>query len=246
KIFGKSRVGHYEMLKLLESHLFLKDISDNQGGASETEMRQLDVSDDSDSQQDGRKRRGGSARKRGEERRPPSILDDNAAIDMHNINLIFLHRNLMEALLKKSEIFHNKVVGSFVRIRIPCSRLNQDNYRLVQIIGTSKAAESYKVGKRATNVMLQILNLDKMETISMDLVSNQDFSEEECKRLRQSIKCGLIKRMTVGDIMKKARELQEARVVDWLEAEIVRLSHLRDRASEKGRKKEYPFIIYQK
>ncbi|XP_074275453.1 zinc finger CCCH domain-containing protein 19-like [Silene latifolia] len=237
KIFGKSQVGHFEMLKLLESHLFLKDIADNQGSA-ETEMEQLDASDDTDSLQGGRKRRGRKQHKRGEERRPQSILDDNAAIDMHNINLIFLHRNLVEALLKKPEIFHDKVVGSFVRIRIPCSGRNQDNYRLVQIIGTSKAAEFYKVGKRTTKVMLQILNLDKMETISMDLVSNQDFSEEECKRLRQSVKCGLIKRMTVGDIEKKARELQEARVVDWLEAEIVRLTHLRDRASEKGRKKE--------
>lgn len=41
-----------------------------------------------------------------------------------------------------------------------------------------------------------------------------------------------------GDVLEKARELQEVRVIDWLEAEIVRLSHLRDRASEKGRKKE--------
>lgn len=28
--------------------------------------------------------------------------------------------------------------------------------------------------------------------------------------------------------------------LQWLEAEILRLTHLRDRASEKGRKKEYP------
>jgi hypothetical protein len=30
-------------------------------------------------------------------------------------------------------------------------------------------------------------------------------------------------------------------LLQWLEAEIVRLSHLRDRASENGRRKEYPF-----
>lgn len=29
----------------------------------------------------------------------------------------------------------------------------------------------------------------------------------------------------------------------WLETETVRLSHLRDRASEKGRRKEYPFFF---
>jgi len=32
-------------------------------------------------------------------------------------------------------------------------------------------------------------------------------------------------------------------VIQWLETEIVRLSHLRDRASEKGRRKEYPFLL---
>lgn len=31
-------------------------------------------------------------------------------------------------------------------------------------------------------------------------------------------------------------------LLQWLETEIVRLSHLRDRASEKGRRKEYPLV----
>ena len=32
-------------------------------------------------------------------------------------------------------------------------------------------------------------------------------------------------------------------LMQWLETEIVRLSHLRDRASEKGRRKEYPLLF---
>ncbi|KAH9623009.1 hypothetical protein KSS87_009632 [Heliosperma pusillum] len=234
KLFHKPRVGHFEMLKLLESHFFLKDADDNQGTVANSEMRQLDADDNLDSPHDGSKSRGKKSRKR-EGRGSQSNLDDYAAIDMHNINLIFLRRNLMDALLENPETFHDKAVGAFVRIRISGSSKNQDIYRLVQITGTSKAAEPYKVGKRTTDIMLEILNLDKTETVSIDTMSNQDFSEDECKRLRQSIKCGLINRMTVGDIIDKARELQEVRVLDWLEAEIVRLSHLRDRASEKGR-----------
>lgn len=31
--------------------------------------------------------------------------------------------------------------------------------------------------------------------------------------------------------------------MQWLETETVRLSHLRDRASDMGRKKEYPFLL---
>ncbi|KAK7409795.1 hypothetical protein VNO78_00116 [Psophocarpus tetragonolobus] len=112
-----------------------------------------------------------------------------------------------------------------------------------QVVGTCKGAEPYKVGKRMTDILLEILNLNKTEIVSIDIISNQEFTEDECKRLRQSIKCGLINRLTVGDIQDKALVLQAVRVKDWLEAEIVRLSHLRDRASEKGRRKEYPLLL---
>ncbi|CAO2814999.1 unnamed protein product [Amaranthus hypochondriacus] len=240
KLFGKPRVGHFEMLKLLESHFLLKEDShayDNRGSFVDTETSQLDIDDHTDSFLDSGKSRGKKSRKKGEER-AQSNLDDYAAIDMHNIDLIYLRRCLMESLMDDSETFHEKVVGSFVRIRISGSSQKQDIYRLVQIVGTSKAPEPYKVGKRTTEVMLEILNLDKTEIIAIDTISNQEFTEDECKRLRQSIKCGLINRMTVGDVLEKARELQEVRVTDWLEAEILRLTHLRDRASEKGRKKE--------
>lgn len=32
--------------------------------------------------------------------------------------------------------------------------------------------------------------------------------------------------------------------MQWMEAEILRLSHLRDRASDLGRRKEYPLQVY--
>ncbi|KAA8536046.1 hypothetical protein F0562_028524 [Nyssa sinensis] len=157
-LFGKARVGHFEMLKLLESHFLIKEdsqIDDIQGTVVDTDVNQVEAEGNTD------------ANKRG--------------------------------------------------IRISGSNQKQDMYRLVQVVGTSKAAEPYKIGKRTTDI---------------------EFTEDECKRLRQSIKCGLINRLTVGDILEKATEVQVARVNDWLETEIVRLSHLRDRASEKGRRKE--------
>lgn len=47
----------------------------------------------------------------------------------------------------------------------------------VVFAGTSKAAEPYKVGKRTTEIMVEILNLDKTEIISIDTISNQEFTE---------------------------------------------------------------------
>ncbi|KAL8228447.1 hypothetical protein R6Q57_016031 [Mikania cordata] len=231
-LFGKPRVAHIEMLKLLESHFLVKEdtpTDDLQGTVVDTEISPVDDKD--------KKRKG---RKKSDKRGPQSNREDYAAIDTHNITLIYLRRKLVEDLLDDMVRFHEIIVGTFVRIRISGAHQKQDIYRLVQVTGTSEAAW-YTLSKRTTCTMLEILNLDKTETISIDSISNQDFMEDECKRLRQSIKCGLISRLTVGDVLDKAMELQAVRVNDWFETEIVRLNHLRDRASDLGRKKEYPF-----
>ncbi|CAJ1973035.1 unnamed protein product [Sphenostylis stenocarpa] len=238
-LFGKPRVGHFEMLKLLESHFLLKEDSqaeDLQGSVVDTEVSHLEGDGNPNPYMKAGKDKRRKNRKKGDERGLQTNVDDYAAIDNHNINLIYLRRNLVEDLLEDTEKFNDKVVGSFVRIRISGSGQKQDLYRLVQVVGTCKAAEPYKVGKRMTDTLLEILNLNKTEIVSIDIISNQEFTEDECKRLRQSIKCGLINRLTVGDIQDKALVLQAVRVKDWLETEIVRLSHLRDRASEKGQK----------
>ncbi|MED6204310.1 hypothetical protein PIB30_008129 [Stylosanthes scabra] len=240
-LFGKPRVGHFEMLKLLESHFLLKEDSqteDMQGSVLDNEISHLEGDGISDSYVKAGKDKRRKTRKKGDERGLQTNVDDFAAIDNHNVNLIYLRRNLVEELLEDTEKFHDRVVGAFVRIRISGSGQKQDLYRLVQVVGTCKAAEPYKVGKRMTDLLLEILNLNKTEIVSIDIISNQEFTEDECKRLRQSIKCGLINRLTLGDIQEKALALQAVRVNDWLETEIVRLSHLRDRASEKGRRKE--------
>ncbi|KAL5791060.1 hypothetical protein ACOSQ2_005948 [Xanthoceras sorbifolium] len=242
-LFGKSRVGHFEMLKLLESHFLTKEesqVDDLQESVVDTETNQLEADGSFDALIKGGKKR--KPRKKGDGRGLQSNLDDYAAIDIHNINLIYLRRNLAEELLEDTETFHDKAVGCFARIRISGSVQKQDLYRLVQVVGTSKVAEPYKVGKRTTDILLEILNLNKTEVISIDIISNQEFTEDECKRLRQSIKCGLINRLTVGDIQEKAMALQAVRVNDWMESEILRLSHLRDRASDMGRRKEYPLL----
>ncbi|KAF4369619.1 hypothetical protein G4B88_021424 [Cannabis sativa] len=237
-LFGKPRVGHFEMLKLLESHFLAKEDShtdDLQGSVVDTEASQLEADGNDDGVGKSGKDKKRKSRRKGDGKGPQSNLDDYAAIDNHNINLIYLRRNLVEDLIDDTANFHDKVVGAFARIRISGTGQKQDLYRLVQVTGTTKAAEPYKVGKKTTDTVLEILNLNKTEVVSIDIISNQEFTEDECKRLRQSIKCGLINRLTVGDVQEKAMTLQSVRVKDWLESEIVRLSHLRDRASEKGR-----------
>ncbi|WVZ59569.1 hypothetical protein U9M48_009690 [Paspalum notatum var. saurae] len=247
-LFGKSRVGHYEMLKLLDMHYLVKQ-APTLNADSQREIDSDSAQVDNGGYCELTAKAGSDKRRKAHKRTERELAidpEDYAAIDMHNINLIYLRRSLMEDLIDDDTAFSDKIAGAFVRIRISGLGHKEDMYRLVKVVGTHKVAERYNIGKKATDYALEISNLGKKEVITMDTISNQDFTEEECKRLRQSMKFGLTTRLKVGDIYEKAKVFQSLRFKDWLENEKQRLSHLRDRASETGHRKEYPFHCVEK
>lgn len=234
-LFGKKHVGKYEMMKLISVHIASKKTTAAKSwdfpSGGDDDVVELDNSDDK------RLKQRKSRKKLEDTRHLKPDPSDYAAIDVKNISLIYLKRSLLDDLRNDPD-FESKVVGAFVRIRVPGMVNKSDTcYRLVQIVGIKQGHDTQN-NVKVTDVILEILNLQKREEVTVDLVSSQDFTEEECQRLRQSVKCGLLKAMTVGELRAKARALREAKVKDWFETELLRLSHLRDRASEKGRKKE--------
>lgn len=135
-LFGKERVGQLEMLKLLEPHFLLKNKT--MGGSSNADGIQMEMEGDNDALTNTGSDKRRKSRKRVDERgRLQTNLDDFAAIDVHNINLIYLRRKVLEVMLVDMDKFQEKVVGSFVRIRISGTAQNQDLYRLVQVVGKS-------------------------------------------------------------------------------------------------------------
>lgn len=244
-LFGKPTVGQFEMLKLLESHLPSKQSCFVEGNSTHLSQglptdNDYTIEFDDSKEKVGRsvtdKRR--KSRKKMEDKVPRSNPNDFAAINVHNIGLIYLRRTLIEDLLEDLTNFNAKIVGSFVRIRVSGGNRQEVYYRVVQVVGTKKVGDPYNTGRKITDIILEILNLTKKEDVSIDAVSNQDFTEEECKRLRQSVRCGLVHRPTVSELQEKAKALHEVKLNDWFETELLRLSHLRDRASEKGLRKE--------
>lgn len=138
-MFGKARVGHFEMLKLLENHFLIKeDVSVNNiitAGLVNSVDSQMESDQKCDSQMTMINDKRRKMRKRIDERVLPTNLDAYAAIDVHNINLIYLRRNLLEILLDDAEKFHKKVVGSIVRIRISSNDQTPEMHRLVRVVG---------------------------------------------------------------------------------------------------------------
>lgn len=244
-LFGKPTVGQFEMLKLLESHLPSKQSCFAEGNSTPSSQGPPTDNDYTIELDDSKEKVGRSvtdkrrkSRKKMEDKVARSNPNDFAAINVYNIGLIYLRRTLIEDLLEDLTSFNAKIVGSFVRIRISGGNRQEVYYRLVQVVGTKKVGDAYNTGRKITDIILEILNLTKKEDVSIDAVSNQDFTEEECKRLRQSVRCGLVHRPTVSELEEKAKALHEVKLNDWFETELLRLSHLRDRASEKGLRKE--------
>ena len=162
KLFGKERVGHFEMLKLLEYHFLVKEKSPVDEttvmGVSNAGGGQVEAAGNSDSQLVTGSDRRRKTRKKIDERGPQINCnpEEYAAIDVHNISLLYLKRSLMENLMNDAGKFHEKVVGSFVRIRISGGDKKQDMYRLVQVVGiihiTSAPNYISRGGKRNASV----------------------------------------------------------------------------------------------
>ncbi|KAI5066890.1 hypothetical protein GOP47_0017418 [Adiantum capillus-veneris] len=136
--------------------------------------------------------------------RKPTIL---APINVQNVSLIFLRRSQIEELLPDRR-FTLLILGAFVRIR---NAKHGNNYRLVQIAGTTRQAQYYKVGNRTTNVALEVQNLNRRQQITIDHISDHMFTEEECKRLEQSIELGFIDAPTMGALEQMAAALQKGK-----------------------------------
>ncbi|KAK4490689.1 hypothetical protein RD792_001384 [Penstemon davidsonii] len=208
-LFGKAHVCQIDMLKLLEFHFLKKEDPQKNSfipagfvGSSASDM-ELDGNYYGSSIPI--KSRKLKTHKKSEGKAPQNNIIEYAAIDFHNINLIYLRRDLMENLIEDKANFNDKVVGSIVRIKISCNDQKPDFHRLVQVVGTSKVAVPYKIGDKTADIMLEVFNLYKKEAISIDAISDQEFTEVEMNILSEKIRSASftrVKKMNADDYVK--------------------------------------------
>ncbi|XP_073124984.1 zinc finger CCCH domain-containing protein 19-like [Henckelia pumila] len=161
---------------------------------------------------------------------PESVF---ASISVHNVKLVYLKRSLLYELFKHPEAFEQKVIGCFVRVKSdPYDYCAKNSHQLMQV----KGIKSVSNGESNTEFVLCFSAFPNEVHIS--LLSDTDFSEEECADLRQKTLTGLLMKPTVEELQQKARVLHEDLTKHWINKELALLQKLIDRANEKGQRRE--------
>ncbi|KAI3962032.1 hypothetical protein MKW92_032678 [Papaver armeniacum] len=232
-LLGKRTVNRTKIRDLLEPHL-----RDNQDSSEEDELSDNSEEGEGASNSFKRQRRVGVDKDKtnGTVQIKLSRRSCFASIVTQNIKLVYLKRSLVQDLLKKPDTFDGKVVGSFVRVKSdPNDYLQKNSHQLLQVTGIQKVSET---GESNTEIILQLSSMS--DGVQIRMLSDDDFTEEECEDLRQRVKDGQVKRPTTWDLEGKARVLHEDITYHWIERELALLQNLIDRANEKGWRREYP------
>ena len=135
-LFGKSRISPFEMLNLLESHIHTKETAaDNVSTGSGVVINPIESKEKCDCDTVDEYERKHKTSKKADESGQQLNADEHAAIDVQNINLIYMRRDLIVSLIDDDKKFNDMVVGSIVRIQIPNNDEKHEFHRLVQVVG---------------------------------------------------------------------------------------------------------------
>ncbi|KAI3892648.1 hypothetical protein MKX03_029557 [Papaver bracteatum] len=225
-ILGKRTVNRTKILDLLEPHLL-----EYQDSSEEDELGDNLEEGEGASNPCKKRRRGGGGggggwtKPNGTIRIKVAPHSCFASIVTQNIKLVYLKRSFIQNLTKELDTFDGKVVGSFVRVKrdpndYVRSMLNEIKF------WTQKASDTCD---SSTGIILQLSN--RSDGVQIRMLSDDDFTEEECEDLRQPVKDGQVKRLTTWDLEGKVRVLHQDITYHWIEKELALLRNLIDRAN---------------
>ncbi|RZB61969.1 hypothetical protein D0Y65_044314 [Glycine soja] len=225
-LFGRKTISRLKINDLLESH-FAENCEESSDGIF------FDSEDDESALTACETPRTAPSERKSQPKKPAFEKTRScfAGIVPANIKLVYLKRSLVEDLLKDPETFETKVVGSFIRIRCdPNDYLQKNSHQLLQVTGMKKSSEV------KGEIHLQASGFIK--DIRIQMLSDDNFSVEECEDLHQRVKDCLVKRPMIVDMEQTARVLHEDMTRHWLARELILLQNLIDQANEKGWRRE--------
>lgn len=150
-----------------------------------------------------------------------------------DLNKVRLSRHKMERLVHLP--FFNRVVqGCYVRIGIGNNN-GKPVYRVAEISGVCETAKIYQLGSTRTNKGLKLRHGAQERIFRLEFVSNQEFTDSEFVKWRETCALQGISMPTFDEINTKLKEIKEAMVYEFKEEDIEKI------VKEKERFKAGPF-----
>ncbi|KAG8272089.1 RNA polymerase-associated protein rtf1 [Homalodisca vitripennis] len=149
------------------------------------------------------------------------------------LNRIRLSRHKMERFVHLP-IFNRVVEGCFVRIGIG-NHNGKPVYRVAEISGVCETAKIYQLGTTRTNKGLKLRHGAQERVFRLEFVSNQEFTDTEYLKWRETCALQGISIPTVQDLDNKLRDIKEAMIYEFKEEDIEKI------VKEKERFKQNPY-----
>ncbi|KAJ8680449.1 hypothetical protein QAD02_016236 [Eretmocerus hayati] len=149
------------------------------------------------------------------------------------LNKIRLSRHKIERFVHLP-FFERVARGCFVRIGIGNNN-GRPVYRIAQINGVCETTKIYQLGSTMTNKGLKLRHGENERVFRLEFVSNQEFTESEFFKWKQTIECQGIMAPTIEEIEDKIKDIREAMVYEFKEEDVEKI------IKEKGRFKGTPY-----
>ncbi|XP_034235449.1 RNA polymerase-associated protein RTF1 homolog [Thrips palmi] len=209
------------------------------GGSSRTKLKASDIySDDSGSESD--KSEKGSRRGRRSSSSGSSSSGSGSDSDKRSVSSSKTKSKKTQVIAKKEDItkirlsrhklerfvhlpFFNRVVeGCFVRIGIG-NHNNVPVYRVAEISGVCETGKIYQLGTTRTNKGLKLRHGAQERVFRLEFISNQDFTDSEFNKWRETCALQAISLPTMDDVEKKLQDIREAMVYEFKEEDIEKI-----------------------
>lgn len=149
------------------------------------------------------------------------------------LNKIRLSRHKMERFVHLP-FFDRVVRGCFVRIGIGNNN-GKPVYRVAEISGVCETGKIYQLGNTRTNKGLKLRHGAQERVFRLEFVSNQEFTDSEFMRWKETCAFQGISLPTFDEIEQKLKDIKEALVYEFKEEDVDRI------VKEKERFKQTPY-----
>lgn len=124
--------------------------------------------------------------------------------------------------------FSKTAVGCFVRIGIGNSN-GKPVYRVAEITGVVETGKVYQLGTSRTNKGLQLRHGSDERVFRLEFVSNQEFTETEFMKWRETIMLGGMPLPTMDEVNKKEQQIKQALEYKFNDRDIEEIVKEKDR-----------------